>query len=101
MTLLELMERAGSRETNKIIKYVADGFLEMESIVPEKTTGTKVSIVADQRLYSFPTDLVQLLGVYRKYDDDGKYIRIQHIHNIDLLAELTSTGVIESDIIVI
>jgi|SRR3989304_9264808 len=102
MKLLEVMERCGIKEPERAKVYITDALYEMQSLIPEKTTGQKINVVADQRLYSWPSNMVRLLGVYKKYDTDGKYIRIPSIQRIDLIDEITSTAAAaEEDIIVV
>lgn len=102
MTLQEICERVGSKKINLIKTYVNDGLREIQSLIPEKTTYEKITVVADQRLYSFPANMVKLLGVYRKYDDEGKYVKIGRIAHLDLTQSASSTATdAEVDIIVV
>lgn len=102
MSLFEIMERVGSRQTNRVKAYIKAGLIEMQSIIPEKTTGQKYNVVSDQRLYSLPTNMIRLLDVYAKYDDNGRYIRIPMINNMDIIEDASSTAAdSETDIIVV
>lgn len=107
MKVLEVMERTGMKDTKKCIIYIRDALSEIQSLIPEKTTGQKYNVVANQRLYSFPTNMVALLGVYKKYETDTstsniKYIRIPRVQHLDLITQLGSTAAdSETDIIVV
>lgn len=95
ITLLELMERVGSRDEKRILAYIREAFTEIEGLLPEKTTGEFYTVTADTRLYTLPSDMIQLLGVYRVYDSTAssgykKYVLIPRVHNIDMLD--VSTG---------
>lgn len=85
MNLLEIMERAGTRETARARAYIHDAIVEIAETFPEKTEQSLIDVVAGQRLYNLPGNLVRLYGIYRKYDDEGKYVRIRNIRNIDML----------------
>ncbi len=89
MTLQELMERLGSRETGKVKIYLQDAIREIGTLFPDKTTGTTIDVVADTLMYTLPTDMVKLLGVYRRYDSQGHYIRIGHVRNIEFITNST------------
>jgi hypothetical protein len=103
MTLQGLMERVGSRKANVIRAYVDDGLRELEGLIPERTTYQKYSIVADQMLYDYPTNMIRLLGVYRKWStSEDSYIRCGRVINLDLAQPLSSTATDnEQDIIVV
>jgi hypothetical protein len=109
MKVLEIMERTGMVDLQKALAYIADGLSEMGDLIQEKTTGTSYDVVADQKLYTFPSNMIRLLGVYRKYDTDSstsrvRYIRIGRIQAIDTVDQVlgASTSVSsEDDILVI
>ena len=106
MTLQEVMERVGSKEIGIIRAYVNDAFRELEGLIPEATTYTLISVVADQKLYSYPSNMVKMLGVYRKYREDSSgnftYIQIPRVSNLDLTEPGSATAAdAEVDIIVI
>lgn len=84
MTILEIMERTGARDPGLVRAYVNDGLQEIQRIIPNKTTYVMVDVVAGQRLYSLPANMEELIGVYRKYDSNGKYIKIGRVSVIDL-----------------
>ena len=106
MTLQEVMERVGSKQPNIVRAYVNDAFREVEGLIPEATTYTLINVVADQKLYSYPNNMVKILGVYRKYRQDSSgnytYIQIARVSNLDLTEPGSATAAdAEVDIIVI
>lgn len=89
MTLLELMERTGIREPKRIMLYVKDAVNEIQGLIPEYTSGQKINVVADTRTYDLPSNMVDLIGVYRRWDTNDRYIKIPEIQNITVI---TSTS---------
>jgi beta-galactosidase beta subunit len=102
MTVLEIMERTGLRSPGLVRAYIADALQEIQRIMPAKTTYTKYNVVAGTRLYSLPSNMETLKGVYRKFDSQGRYVKIGRVLNVQL--EETSTAISYSsstDIVVI
>ncbi len=97
MTLLEIMELSGIDKPELAKVYVRDGLRELQQIIPEKTTSIKIDVVANQKFYSLPGNHVKVLEVYRKYDDKGRYIRIEPLLEYGILDEGSSTSVAASD----
>ena len=100
------MERVGSKEPNKIRAFVDDALQEIGGLIPEKTTYEFIDVEDGTKLYSLPSNMVKLLGVYRKYreDSDGNYtyVKIGRISHLDLTEAASSTAADgEDDIIVI
>jgi len=106
MSLQEIMERVGSKEPSVIRAYVDDAFRELEGLIPEHTTYQMYNIVADQKLYAFPNNMVKILGVYRRYREDSSgtysYIQIGRVANLNLTDAGSATAAdAETSIIVI
>ena len=89
MTLLEIMERVGSKETNKIRAYINDALLEIQTRAPQSKKRLVVDVVAGQRYYSLSTDMVKLIAVYQKYPStttsNQRYIRISRVSGLDIV----------------
>jgi len=103
MDLLEIMERVGSRQTNKVKAYVEDALTEIAELIPERTTYLVYNIVAGQRFYDLPANYINLLGVYRHYatsNNRNQYVRIGSINNLDL-HETGTTALSSTEIIII
>jgi hypothetical protein len=92
MTVLELMERTGLTHVTLAKSLLRDAFAEIQQLMPYRTTGTYISVVADQKLYDLPTNMEKLLGVYQKYDSDGKYILIPRVDSITVMEDASSTA---------
>lgn len=104
MKVLEVMERVGSRDVKKIVTYLKDGLLELQSYTPEKVERATIPVVSGTRLYSLPSNMVRLLGVYQNNTDgtDNKYIRIANVISHDIIQDASATEVsADADIIII
>lgn len=107
MTILEIMERTGARDFGLVKAWVNDALEDIQDLIPDKTTWRMIDVVADTRLYALPTDMIELLGVYRRYDSQGRYIRIGRVQSLDIDEMSTSVGSIStgagtvSDIVVV
>ena len=103
MTVLELMERTGIRNSEQAFTYIKDGLLEIQMQANEQMKRYTFDVEDGVQFYSLPSDMVTLEGVYRKYDSDAeKYVRIPRISNIDILMDAdSSTAVSDDDIIVL
>jgi hypothetical protein len=84
MTILEIMERTGARNPNLVRAWVNDALEDIQDLIPDKTTWTKVNIVADTRFYTLPSNMLELLGVYRRFDSQGRYVRIGRVQSLDI-----------------
>ncbi len=59
MTIQELMERTGIKETGRAIAYVKDALAEMNVISETHVDTTHINIVANQRFYTIPKTLLR------------------------------------------
>lgn len=103
ITVLNIMEQVGSRNTKRIVQYINDGLNEIATLIPDKTDNSLIDVVADTRLYNLPSNMKKLLGVYAKADtDNDKYQRISRIENIDVLQDSSAdTTTSDDDLIII
>jgi len=71
----EIMERAGTTVTGRAVAYIKDALEEIAILSPADVKVDDINIVKDQRFYTLPSDLVNLLDVRVKDHDneDGKY----------------------------
>ena len=69
------MERAGTTVTGRAVAYIKDALEEIAILSPADVKVDDINIVKDQRFYTLPSDLVNLLDVRVKDHDneDGKY----------------------------
>jgi hypothetical protein len=105
MTILEIMERTGARDPNLVRAWINDALEDIQDLIPDKTTWQKINVVADTRFYTLPSDMIELLGVYRRFDSQGRYIRIGRVQSLDIDEPTTSvsasTNVGVADIVVV
>lgn len=102
MTILEIMERTGARDPGLVRAYVNDALQEVARIIPEKTTYLKYNVVSGTRFYTLPGNMEELLGVYRKYDSQGRYKLIGRVLEINLEEPSTTVSASSStDIVVV
>ena len=66
MKVKEIMERAGTTQTGRAIAYIKDALEEIELNYPYHLDNLEINIVADQRVYDLPNDMIKL------YDIQGK-----------------------------
>ena len=88
INVLEIMERVGSKDTKKVLKYLSDGFLKIETKIPDNTYTTYISIASGTLYYSLPTGMVDLLHVRRLYDDstsESRYVDIPRVINVPIM----------------
>lgn len=75
MTVLDVMKRVGSTETNLIIHYIKEAISEIQSRTSDNVQEDTISIVANQREYDISSmNIKRLLSVWMK-DDNGDYVR--------------------------
>ena len=83
MTVLELMERAGTNETTLSIAWIKDAIHLIQSNSKEKVKVRKQDIIksvdSDDNVYEFPADMIALEHVSIKDTSDSKYKRIKRL----------------------
>ena len=93
MTILEIMERANSRDTKLVTAWIKDAFNTIQSTqrAGGKARVKKVNITKGQREYSLPNDLISVKSVsILDTDDNSKYKRIRRIIDEPVVTEDTS-----------
>ena len=75
MKVSELMERAGISQTGRAIAYIKDGLDEINMMGETHVTTQRINIVADQRFYDLPMDVIKVLDIRCQHheNDDSKY----------------------------
>ena len=65
MKVKELMERVGAESlpTGRAVAYIKDGLEEINTISETHVTTAKIDIVANQRFYNFPFNMIKLLSI--------------------------------------
>jgi|TARA_B100000073_G_scaffold336062_1_gene330396 hypothetical protein len=91
MKVLEIMERANTRDTNLVIAYIKDAILEIQSNAEINTKVDKINIVKNTRDYDLPKGLIAIKTISVKdTEDDNKYKRIRRLAEEPLITEDTN-----------
>ena len=89
MTVQEIMERAGMKETTLAIAWMKDAFHLIQSNVKEHTKVQKSNIIDGIREYPFPADMIALKSISVKDTTDSKYKKIRRLINEPTVTEDT------------
>tara|TARA_R100000742_G_C4267126_1_gene85288 strand:+ start:117 stop:392 length:276 start_codon:yes stop_codon:yes gene_type:complete len=79
MTILEIMERAGIKETNLAIAYIKDAIHLIQSQGDDALATWKVNIEDGTRDYPFPANLIKLKSISVKDTNDDKWKKIKRL----------------------
>ena len=83
MTILELMERTGTKETNLAIAWVKDAIHLIQSNSKERLKVSKYDVIksvdSDDNRYLLPADMIALESISIKDTSDSKYKKIKRI----------------------
>jgi len=72
MTVEEIMERAGIKQTGRAIAYIKDALDEINMISETHTRTTRIDLVAGKRFYELPNDMLKILDIRCKNHDNGQ-----------------------------
>ena len=70
MTVNEIMERAGIRETGRAIAYIKDALEELNLISETHSRVVRIDIEENKRFYKLPNDMLQILDIRCKDHDN-------------------------------
>ena len=75
MTVNEIMERVGIKQTGRAIAYIKDALAEMNLLSETHIRTERFDITEDQRFYTLPNEMVKVLDIRCKHQDneDSKY----------------------------
>ena len=80
MTILEIMERANSRDTKLVTAFVKDAIMKIQSTTEIVTKVNKQNIVKNTRDYDLPVDMVAIQSIsVLDTEDDNKYKAIRRL----------------------
>ena len=83
MTVLEMMERAGTKDTTLAIAWIKDAIHLIQSNSKERLKVTKRDVIksvdSDDNRYLIPADMVALDSVSIKDTSDSKYKKIRRL----------------------
>ena len=89
MTVLEIMERAGMKNTTLAVAFIKDAIHLMQSQVDVHTATWKTNITDGTREYPFPANMIRLNNISIKDTNDSKYKRIRRLSHKPLVSEDT------------
>ena len=85
MTVLELMERAGTNETTLSIAWVKDAIHLIQSNSKERLKVSKYDVInsvdSDDNRYLLPADMIALESISIKDTSDSKYKKIKRLNS--------------------
>ena len=82
MTVQEIMERSGMKETTLAIAWIKDAIHLIQSNYGENLASWKTNISDGTRSYPFPANMIKLRSISVKDTNDSKYKRIRRlVHN--------------------
>ena len=85
MTVLEIMERAGTNETTLSIAWVKDAIHLIQSNSKERLKVSKYDVIksvdSDDNRYLMPADMIALESISIKDTSDSKYKKIKRLSN--------------------
>tara|TARA_B100000470_G_C19742636_1_gene369937 strand:+ start:573 stop:848 length:276 start_codon:yes stop_codon:yes gene_type:complete len=87
MTVLEIMERANTRDTNLVIAWIRDGIHAIESTQVENLKVNKQEITKDKLSYTLPTDLISIYSISILDTEEDKWKLIRRISDDPITAE--------------
>ena len=95
MTILEIMERASTRETKLVVAWIKDAITQMQSDDAETISVSKQNIVkatdGDDNQYSLPAGLISINSVsVLDTEDDNKYKIIRRLAFEPIVSEDTT-----------
>ena len=83
MTILEMMERAGTTETSLSIAWIKDAIHLIQSNSKERLKVSKYDVInavdSDDNRYLLPADMIALDSVSIKDTSDSKYKKIKRL----------------------
>ena len=93
MTILEMMERAGTTETSLSIAWIKDAIHLIQSNSKERLKVSKYDVInavdSDDNRYLLPADMIALDSVSIKDTSDSKYKKIRRLTSQPYMTEDT------------
>ena len=87
MTVLEVMERANSRDTNLVIAWIKDAVHAIESTQVENIKTYTQNITKNDRTYALPPELISILNISVLDTEDDQYKRIRRLIDDPVIIE--------------
>ena len=89
MTVLEIMERAGSDNTTLTVAWIKDAIHLIQSNYDDNVATWKTNITDGTRDYPFPANMVRLKSISVKDTNDKKYKKIRRLIHEPVVREDT------------
>ena len=89
MTVLEVMERVGLKETTLAVAWIKDAIHLIQSQHDENLGSWKTDIADGTRDYPFPANMIKLKSISVKDTTDSKYKKIRRIVHEPVMTEDT------------
>tara|TARA_R100000995_G_scaffold75019_2_gene44217 strand:+ start:703 stop:981 length:279 start_codon:yes stop_codon:yes gene_type:complete len=89
MTISELMERAGMKESGLALAMIKDAFHLIQSNSTEDTKTVKYNIIDGERDYLLPQDMIAVKTISVYDTSDQKYKKIRRLNVQPLTSEDT------------
>ena len=89
MTVLEIMERAGTKDTNLVLAWLKDAIHLIQSNSRERIKVVKYNIIDGERDYLLPQDSVAIKTISVKDTNDKKYKKIKRLVHDPVVREDT------------
>ena len=89
MTILEIMERTGMKDTTLSVAFIKDAIHLMQSQVDIHTASWKTNITDGTRDYPFLANMIKLDSISVKDTTDSKYKRIRRLTHSPIVTEDT------------
>ena len=89
MTILEIMERTGMKDTTLAVAFIKDAIHLMQSQVDIHTATWKTNITDGTRDYPFPANMIKLDTISVKDTTNSKYKRIRRLTHSPIVTEDT------------
>jgi len=89
MTVQEIMERAGTKDTSLVLAWLKDAVHLIQSSSTDKLKVVKYNIIDGEREYLLPQDMIAVKSVAVKDTNDKKYKRIKRLVHDPIIREDT------------
>ena len=89
MTVQEIMERAGMKETTLAVAWIKDAIHLIQSNYGNDVASWKTNITDGTREYPFPANMIKLRSISVKDTNDSKYKRIRRLASNPVVTEDT------------
>jgi len=89
MTIQEIMERAGTKDTTLVIALIKDAIHLIQSNYDENVATWKTNISDGTREYPFPANMIKLRNISVLDTGDDKYKKIRRLAHSPVVTEDT------------